>query len=264
MLLDQLKSQEGLTHQEKLVAEYILEHLNEMDGYSATDLAKASFVSKATVVRLAQKLGCTGYQELKVKLAVESHQKQHFEELLQGEPITGESRFQDLVDVIPGIYDKAITNTNLTLSKLTINRIANHLHQAREIEMYGQGVAYHLAQAAAFKFQTLGRQVQAHESLNVHYLAARPSLNRITFVISFTGNNPTMLQVARYLREHTDTYLVGLAGPHQGELKQYCHEIVEIHNRDAISSLDIISSFASCNYILDLLFALLLSKQYDG
>lgn len=64
MLLDQLKSQEGLTHQEKLVAEYILEHLNEMDGYSATDLAKASFVSKATVVRLAQKLGCTGYQEL--------------------------------------------------------------------------------------------------------------------------------------------------------------------------------------------------------
>lgn len=263
MLLDQLRSKEGLTHQEALVADYIISELAEISHLSASDLARKSYTSKATVVRLSQKLGCSGYQELKMKLAIEGHQKQHFEQLLQDEPITSASRFQDLIETIPGLYDKAITNTNLTLSKQNINRIATYLNQADQIELYGTGISYHLAQAAAFKFQTLGRQTQAFESLSSHYIASRPSAKRVALLLTFTGKNQQILEIAKFLRKHTDTYLVGIAGPYQEELEQYCHIMIEIHNRDSLTSLDVVSSFVSCNYILDLLFALLLTKQYD-
>ena len=35
---------------------------------------------------------------------------------------------------------------------------------------------------------------------------------------------------------------------------QWCHEIVEIPNRDALLSLDVITSFSGATYILDIFF----------
>ena len=263
MLLEQLAEQEGLTPQEQSVAAYLLAHPAEIEALSISQLAKKSLASKATVVRLSQKLGLAGYQELKLKLLVEVNQKQHFERLLAQEPITGQSRFQDLVDILPSLYDKALTNTKLGLSKQVMNRIANYLHQAERIEFYGTGISYHLAQTAAFKFATLGREAVAYESLNYHYLAARKDQRRVALFLSFTGENASIQEMAHYLREKTSSYVVGIAGPHHQALKPACHELVEIPNRDSLLSLDVISSFAASNYVLDLLFALLLAKQYD-
>ena len=45
-----------------------------------------------------------------------------------------------------------------------------------------------------------------------------------------------MICMAKYLREATETYVVGIAGPYHTELKKWCHEIVEIPNRDALLS----------------------------
>ena len=68
MLLVQLKEEQNFTNHEKEVARYIRNHMDEILHMSASELAKASFTSKATVVRLSQKLGLSGYQEFKLKL----------------------------------------------------------------------------------------------------------------------------------------------------------------------------------------------------
>lgn len=86
-------------------------------------------------------------------------------------------------------------------------------------------------------------------------------------VIIFMTNHSEMMQKAfdvqafQYLV--TETYVVGIAGPYHTELKKWCHEIVEIPNRDALLSLDVITSFSGATYILDIFFALLLSKRYE-
>ena len=59
----------------KDVAEYILSHLDQISELSAGELAKASYTSKATVVRLSQKLGLNGFQDLKITLTAEINQK---------------------------------------------------------------------------------------------------------------------------------------------------------------------------------------------
>lgn len=262
MILDQLRSKKDFTHQESVLADFILSHVNEICDLSATDLAKQAFTSKATVIRLAQKIGFSGYQELKMKLIVESSQKMHFEEILKQEPITTQSRFQDLIEVLPGIYDKAVTNTNLTLSQQAVNRVSNYLHQAEQIDCYATGIAYHLAQTACFKFETLGKDVKVFESINKHYLTYRRKTKRVVLLITFTGQNQHIMSIAKELRQRTDDYIVALAGPYQETLGDYCDQVIEIYNRDSVTSLDVITSFISCNYILDLFFSLLLTKQY--
>lgn len=74
MLLEKLREEEHFTNHEKDVVRYILDHLEQVPSMSAGELARASFTSKATVVRLSQKLGLAGYQEFKLKLVEEVNQ----------------------------------------------------------------------------------------------------------------------------------------------------------------------------------------------
>lgn len=263
MLLEQLKEEKTFTTHEKDVARYILSHPEAVLGMSTGELARASLTSKATVVRLSQKLGLVGYQELKLRLAAEVSQKSRLDVLLENEPITNESTYEDIIKTLPGIYDKAVTNTRLSLDKNSMNRINRYLQHAECIDIYGTGISYILAQSAAFKFSTLGMECSAYESINSHYLAARKHKKTISFLITFTGSNHTVIRMAKYLREATENYVVGIVGPHHTDMSQYCHEIVEISNRDSILSLDVISSFSATTYVLDIFFAFLLTKRYE-
>lgn len=259
MLLEKLEQGMNFTNHEKDVARYILEHPDKAPGMSSAELAEASFTSKATVVRLCQKLGLTGYQEFRLKLVEEIGQKNRLARMLAGEPIHDKSTYTDIINTLPGLYDKAVTNTRLALDKNSINRIHNVLRRAECIDIYGTGISYILAQAATFKFATLGVESSAYESINGHYLAARKNRRTIAFLLSFTGANRTMIRTARYLRRATNNYVVGIMGPHNGVIRKECHEIVEIPNRDSLVSLDVITSFAAANYVIDILFSLLLS-----
>ena len=230
MLLEQLRSEKEFTNHEKDVAKFILENLDRIPEMSASEVAKGSFTSKATVIRLGKKLGLSGYQEFRIKLVEEISQKNRIDRLLENEPITGKSSYEDIIKTLPVLYDKAVTNTRLTLNKNSINRIMNYIRRAECIDIYGEGISYILAQAAAFKFSTLGVESSAYESINAHYLAARKHKKMVAFLISFTGAR-SIIRRAQYLREATNNYIVGIVGPHNEEMKKYCHDIVEIPNR---------------------------------
>ena len=71
-----------------------------------------------------------------------------------------------------------------------------------------------------------------------------------------------MIRAARYLREATNNYVAGIVGPHNEVIRKWCDEVVEISNRDSLLSLDVITSFSAATYVMDIFFALLLSRRY--
>lgn len=263
MLIEKLEQGLNFTNHEREVAHYILENPDKVPGMSSEELARASFTSKATVVRLSQKLGLTGYQELRLKLVEEMNQKNRLSRMLEGEPIHDKSTYAEIINTLPVLYDKAVTNTRLSLDKNAMNRINHVLQRAECIDLYGAGISYMLAQSAAFKFATLGMESSAYESINGHYLMARKNKKTITFLISFTGANRTMIRVAEYLRKATNNHVVGIVGPHNEVIRKWCHEIVEIPNRDSLVSLDVITSFSAATYVMDIFFSLLLAGRYN-
>ncbi len=263
MLIEKLEQGINFTNHEKEVAQYILENLDKVPGMSSTELAKYSFTSKATVVRLSQKLGLSGYQELRLKLVEEMNQKNRLSQMLKSEPIHDKSTYTEIIHTLPILYDKAITNTRISLNKNSMNKIKHMLLRTECIDIYGAGISYILAQSAAFKFATLGIESSAYESINGHYLAARKNKKTVTFLISFTGANRTMIRAAKYLKKATNNYIVGIVGPHNEVIQKWCHEIVEIPNRDSLVSLDVITSFLAATYVMDIFFSLLLSEHYN-
>lgn len=263
MLIEQLKDEKNFTNHEKDVAHFILDHIEKACNMTASQLAEASFTSKATVIRLSQKVGLSGYQEFRLKLVAEVNQFNRINRILANEPITDKSSYMDIIQTLPVLYDKAITNTRLSLNQNSINRINTFLKHVDAIHIYGTGISYMLAQSAAFKFETLGIDCSAYESINAHALAAKTEKKTLSFLISFTGANRAMIRTAEYLKKATNHHIVGIMGPYSDDIKPFCDEIIEIPNRDSLLSLDVITSFTAANYILDIFFAMILSNHYQ-
>ncbi len=65
MLFQQRIKNIKLSTTENNIIQFILEHNEELENYSIRDLAKQTYSSTSTIIRLAKKLGYNGYEELK-------------------------------------------------------------------------------------------------------------------------------------------------------------------------------------------------------
>lgn len=100
--------------------------------------------------------------------------------------------------------------------------------------------------------------------MNAHYLTERQDQKRIAFVMSFTGANRSMIDVARYLKKTTKTFVTGIVGRHNADIREYCDEIIEIPSRDSLLSLKVMTSYTAVTYVLDVLFGMCLSQNYGN
>lgn len=71
LLLEALNHNQGFSDGHRAIATWLLEHRNEAPTLTTKQIARATFTSPAAVVRFAQKLGYSGFEELRSELARE-------------------------------------------------------------------------------------------------------------------------------------------------------------------------------------------------
>lgn len=263
MIIDKLENMSNFTMQEKEIAKYILENPSKIRDLSTEELAKITFTSKSTVVRLCKKLETRGYNDFKIKLSTEYLEILRAKESLKDEPITELSTYDEIIETIPNMYYSAITNTKVMLNSNIINRVVNRLKEAEKIDLYGYGISYNIAQQAAFKFLSLGIESMAHCGLNEHYItSSKDPSHRVAIIISFTGKNEAIINTAKYLKRR-GIYVVSISGSRNEALIKACNELIEIDTKKLVLSMEVITSVISTQYVLDVFFAMLLTSNYE-
>lgn len=263
MLIDQLEMKIDFTNTESTIADYVLDNLLEINETTIADLAKRTFTSKASIIRLCKKLGLFGFSDFQKRLAQEVIETSRLNKILDEEPVNGETTSKEVMTIVPTIYEKSITDTRLSINVNQINRIVNRLKHVSKLDIYGLGVTYSLASTAAFKFSTLGIFAEAHNGINEHYvIATETTKNRIAIVISFTGKNKTMAAISKYLRK-TGIFVIGIGDEANGHLAQECDEYIEINQKKLLLSMEVITAITATNYVIDILFVSQLVEHYD-
>ena len=80
MLLINKMENANLTRIEENIAQYIIEHQEELEKLSTRAIAKATYTSSSAVIRLAHKLGFEGYNDLKKQyLEEQAYLNSHFQ-----------------------------------------------------------------------------------------------------------------------------------------------------------------------------------------
>ncbi len=262
MIIRKLESKENFTNSEMIIADFILKNLNEIQSLSAENLARKSFTSKASVIRLCKKLNVDGYRDLQRQVDRELNEMYKIQGLLSEEPVSAKTSYEEIISIIPTLYERVIGDTRLNLDPVVMKKIIGKLKKTRKIEIYGVGISHTIAKLTSFKFMTLGIESEAHDGINEHYVVAtRKGKEDMAIIISLSGNNPYMIKIAKYLKER-GVYIIGIGNGISEDISKACSEYIEIHAPNYILSFEMLSAFTGINYVLDILYTSLLVENY--
>ncbi|MHC5248864.1 MurR/RpiR family transcriptional regulator [Enterococcus sp. LJL90] len=263
MVIEQLQKRKNFTLSEKQIAEYLLLHLEELGNLTIDELAKATFTSKATIIRFCKKLKLKGFIDLQKEIAKELVAGKHLANIIDDEPVNQETTSEEVMGLVPAIYENALTNARLSLNKNQLKRIINRFKHIGKLDIYGSGITYSIASMAAFKFATLGVPVEAFNGLNEHYvIATRQKENRLAILLSFSGNNPLMATTAKYLKQ-AGVFVIGIGNHPENALAQQVDEYIALRQKQSILSMEVMTSITAVNYVLDILFVSQLVGDYQ-
>ncbi|AXJ01392.1 transcriptional regulator, RpiR family [Cyclonatronum proteinivorum] len=148
---------EQLPKNQRAVADYVVKNLNEAAFLSVVEIGERSGVSKATVVRFAQRLGFDGFMLFRNALQA-SVQKRYSEtdrfKLIRH--AAGKSVFQ--------VAQQDVSNINKTIENLDLeafNKVADLIAGCRSVSSYGLGVSALVAQLAAYSLCQVAIRAQS-------------------------------------------------------------------------------------------------------
>jgi DNA-binding MurR/RpiR family transcriptional regulator len=158
-----------LPPQQRAIADYLLEHLDTVPFLSVPALARRVGVSEATVVRFGQRIGFTGFAELKTAL-VELLQERLGVETDEHDV---EELDEDLLEAVASHEARNIRRTVDSIDREVFAAIAERVFAADQVHTFGMGISAHLAELAAYTLIQIG--VAAHP-LSTGYSSPREQL----------------------------------------------------------------------------------------
>ncbi len=262
--LNELKQMNKLTSTEQGIVNYILTYPEELEKISSRQLAELTYTSPATVVRICQKLGFSGYSEFKIKYLQEVNQTPRMDQINRTNPITSEDSLHRIVNKVAALEITAIEQTKKGIDLDQLNRVSELLNQATCIDFYAFDNNLHLAKNACSHFLYAGKQAIIHDSSNAQFMQAFASVEgHVAIIISRTGENPMLYRIANVLHERKIPLLV-LTESRHSSLAKISTEHLYLYNVHRFTDMGTILFQTSVQYLFDLLFAILFSRNFEN
>ncbi|MCE5246704.1 MAG: MurR/RpiR family transcriptional regulator [Candidatus Polarisedimenticolia bacterium] len=189
---------DALPQQQKVVADYILAHLQEVPFLSVPELADRSGASEATIVRFAQRIGFDGYADLKEHLLAGVRERVALPSGAAAELFARVPQ-DDTLRVVATQEIGNIEGSVNALDRETFGQAATMLYRADHVYAFGMGISSHLADLTTYMLTQIGLRAT---TLSLRFsspleplVALRPS--DCLFVYSFPPYSRATIEMMR-------------------------------------------------------------------
>lgn len=204
LILHTIRQEEEHLHgKERELADYIMNHPDDIVHMSITELAELSGTSTATVTRFCKSLHFSGYPDFKMKLSADlAHRSsaEAYQDIEQGKP---------LVEIVQSLETNSIKSISDTTRLLQIDQVAkavDALLQARAIDLYGAATSGLIAQDFHQKLLRIGKLATAFADSHLQITSASGlQPGDVAFAISYSGETEETLDALRCAKEQGAT-----------------------------------------------------------
>ena len=198
------QSRHLLRKSEIKVAEYVLQDPASVMHSSMADLAHNVGISEPTIVRFCRAIGCSGFQDLKLKLAQSLAAGASFGQFAIHE---GDS----VGDFSMKIFDTTLhtlIEIRENLDVQALQRAITAIAQAQRVEFYGFGASGAVAADAQHKFFRLLLTAAAYSDPHMQAMSAVTlKATDVAICISQSGRSKDLLTTANIVRESGATLI---------------------------------------------------------
>ena len=174
-ILMKLKNSKVLSNNEKIIADYILEHPDRILKMTAKDLSTVCYVSTATIYRLCDKLELSRFADLKLKItsSLEEYLKST-ENFDFNFPVKQFQTHYDIIHKLKEDYEQTLSSTANLFSLDQLKRVVSTMKKAQVIDVYTSAGNIYFAQNFQFQMQEIGVSINVPSSYNYPIKEVKP------------------------------------------------------------------------------------------
>ncbi|TCW00944.1 RpiR family transcriptional regulator [Longibaculum muris] len=263
--MTQLEFELEFSESEKEIARYILNHGDDVLSMSVKELAKNTYTSPATIVRLCKKIGLEGYNDFKIKYSAElQYDLHHSNRIDVNFPFEKKDTHPMICHKLASLSEEVIADTIKLIDFDQLEKIVDLLYQSHDIDIYGSGNSLLAAMSFQHKMMRIARNVnlKALHGEQV-FLSYNSDEKRIAVIISYSGETHDLIQIAQILKEKK-TPIIVLTSIGDNHLSHYADYILNIGSREKIfTKIAPFASQVSMEYLLNVIFSCIFQKDYD-
>ncbi|MFB2829333.1 MurR/RpiR family transcriptional regulator [Aeromonas jandaei] len=182
------------------LGQFVLEQPQRVLYLTITELARESGTSEASVTRLCRGVGCRGYTEFKMALALETQQEQ------ASQPqASATSAFSTLIEESVA----ALRDTGALVSQDALLQSAELLEKARQIQIYGVAASAIIGEYLAYRLLRMG--ISAQQFSDMHRAAMNATSLKpgdVVIAVSSSGSTKDLLHAVQLSKEHGANIIV--------------------------------------------------------
>lgn len=250
---------EKLTKVSRKIADYIVDHSQEVIYMTVLQMADACGVSEASIVRFCKSIGYSGFNEMKINLAAESDQG--------GQVIMGEVTVSDTEDII---FEKvfshemqALQTTLQAIDRELFTHAVNRIAYAHRIEFFASGNTKAIAQDASYRFLRIGMDVRVGiDKMDSLIHASMLGSGDVAIGISHSGSTKSVIQMMERAREK-GALTICITGMEQTPITKYADICFATHAKETESTNVAMTSRIAQLALIDALVVAVAFKRFE-
>jgi len=266
LLIDKLKIQADLTTTEKRIAEYILNHLATIPAINVDELAKKTYTSHSSVIRLAKKMGYEGFRDFRVAISAIAHSNLYREEQVDANfPFLPQDSTQEIAKKMADLAVDTVKKTYAQLDHDILAASADLLAKAERIFLFAQGDSQIRGRSFQNKLVKINKfLIVADEYSDEDWNAVNLTQKDCALFITYRARVPQYERILKhFLNENVPSVL--LTGNARSNLIPLARQAIVFTQAEMdFIKVSTFSSQVAFEYVLDTLFSLIYAKNFNG
>lgn len=199
----------SLSKAQKRIANYILNHREDVIHYSITTMAQKTGTVPSTVTRFCQALSYRGFSELKVYM-----EKNLATPLAVDAPIQKTDSTQLVIQKLMNTFQNAVSDTLRTLDGKTLAKVVDAILKAKNIVFFGQSggsISAQYAQQLLLRINVLSQTVSG--SVDMNLAASTLGEEDVAIGINYSGEVRSVIEAMTTAKHNKATVIVITANP---------------------------------------------------
>ena len=261
VLLVLRESMSNLSDTEREIASYLLANPREIIDLSIHELAKQTFSSSSSIVRLCHRLGFTGYKDFRKAVTIELAIREQ-SQLEQEQELSHSDSLDEIISKITYKNIMSLEDTKNLMDVQTLEECLWLIQKARFIYLFGMGASLCAAMDAYLKFLRLNKPCIINEDWHSQLLQARnATAEDLGIVISYSGNTLEVIECMKALKAN-NTPIIAITRCMHTPVSELADQRLFTTANESIFRSGAMSSRISQLNIIDILYTALANSQY--
>ena len=257
-VLEKLQQKKGFTPSECGIAEYLLAHRDELAGLTIQILARETYSSNATIIRMCKSLGFSGFRELRMALVKEQEAARYVVGTTDyTTPFRPTEPSAVVANRIYSLYKNTMDEVQAQLDMEVLEQIARTMMQAQRVFLFGLGDVKLTLHSFMNKMVKIDQfPILATENGEETSIALYLTRRDCAVFVTYSAQHESFAECLQQLKQHQVPIIVLTANP-DCELVRASKLRVIVPDLEREDKIATFYSQLTFEYLLNLIFALI-------